>query len=105
MTVNVAFEALEHDARLWEDVSSTLGTASGAVSGFTLGDDVLSIAATESGCSAAYERSRSHMQTLLGEGATETQVIATTLRQVKAAYEASDASAQAQFDGEWEPTK
>lgn len=103
MSVTVAFEALEHDAGMWDDVSSTLSSASSSARGLTLSTTSLSWAAEVIGLVDVYEAARARVEQLLSEGATETGVIASTLLQVKAAYQSADTTRQAAYDGIWEP--
>lgn len=103
MSVTVGLEALAHDAGLWDGVSHTLASASGVATGLTLGTPSLSWAAEVVGLVSVYEAARARVETLLAEGATETGVIATTLLQVKSAYEATDEEERAVYNGMWEP--
>jgi len=103
MSVTVGLDALSNDAELWDGASDALSAAAGAAGGLTLSLSSLSWAAGEEGLMEVYEAARSRVERLCREGATETGVIAATLREVRAAYEASDAAAQAAFDGMWEP--
>jgi hypothetical protein len=103
MSVTVGLEALGHDSGLWDGVSSTLSAASAAASGLTLSMTSLSWAAGEEGLVDVYEEARARVQRLCTEGATETGVISSTLLQVKAAYESSDTTQKAAYDGMWEP--
>lgn len=103
MSLTVGLEALGHDAKMWDGVSSTLSSASIAAGDLTLSTVSLSWAAGEEGLVDVYEAARARVQRLCSEGATETGVIASTLRQVRAAYASSDAAQQAAFDGIWEP--
>jgi hypothetical protein len=103
MSIAVALEALEADARLWEGASSVLGTAAWSAAGLTLTSMSLSNVAADVGLVGTYEEARARVERLLREGETELQTIATTLRQVKTAYESQDASQRASYDGLWEP--
>lgn len=103
MSLSVGLEALGHDAGLWDRVSSVLSTASAEAGGLTLTTNKLSWAAAEEGLVDTYEAARARVERLLREGTEETVLIASTLRDVKAQYEASDANARATFEGQWEP--
>lgn len=103
MSITAALEALEADARLWEGASSVLGTAARSASVLTLGSMSLSNVAADVGLVGAYEEARARVERLLREGEDELQTIATTLRQVEAAYEAEDESQRTLYRGLWEP--
>lgn len=103
MSVTVTLDALEHDARLWGGVSDALASASSAASEVTLTTGALSWAAEVVGLVPVYEAARARVQQLLSEGAAETGVIASTLREVRAAYESSDTAQRDAYDGMWEP--
>ena len=102
-SITVALEALESDARLWEDASSTLGAAARSASGLALTSMTLSRVGEEVGLVSTCEEVRARVERLLREGETELQVIATTLRQIKTAYESQDAAQRSAFGGLWEP--
>lgn len=103
MTLQVALDALSKDAGMWGGVSDVLSDASSTATGLTLDTGSLSWAAEVVGLVPVYEAARARLQTLLSEGATETETIAATLRQVKAAYESTDAAESAAFRGLWDP--
>ncbi|WP_182112487.1 MULTISPECIES: hypothetical protein [unclassified Actinotalea] len=103
MSLDVALEALSKDAGMWGGVSDVLSTASSTTVGMTLVTSELSWAAEVVGLVPVYEAARARLQTLLSEGATETETISTTLKQVKAAYESNDAAQRAAFAGLWQP--
>lgn len=103
MSIEVALDALTADAVLWYDASSVLGTAAWSASGLTLTTGSLSNVAAETGLVATYEEARARIERLLREGDAELATIATTLRQVRSAYESQDMSKRDAFRGLWEP--
>ncbi|HEY8721635.1 hypothetical protein [Pengzhenrongella sp.] len=104
MNFSVNLDALEHDARLWDGAATTLATAGSTAAELNLSAVQLSWAATDVGLEAYYESARARAQRLLTEGGEETALIASTLRKVKADYEAIDVSAQERLVKLWKPT-
>lgn len=103
MTLQADLKALADDAATWDDVSSSLASASNATWGLTLGLGALSWAAQPTGLEDEYATYVEHVRGLLSLGTTRTSEIAGALRKVKASYESTDASVRDDFDGLWEP--
>ncbi len=103
MTLKVALEALASDAGVWEDVSTTLGTARDSASGLTVTQGQMSWASDVTGLLQTYEAMRSKTEGLLGAGATQTSTMAQGLRTVKTTYEGSDQAAVERLSSAWAP--
>jgi len=103
MTLKVALEALASDAGVWDDVSSTLGSARDSASGLTVTQAQMSWASDVTGLLQTYEAMRAKTEGLLGGGATQTSTIAQGLRTVKTTYEGSDQAAVERLSSAWAP--
>src|SRR6476469_7668080 len=103
MTLKVALEALSSDAGVWDDVSTTLGSARDSATGLTVTQGQMSWAADVTGLLQTYEAMRSKTERLLGGGATQTSTIAQGLRTVKTTYEGSDQAAVQRLSSAWTP--
>lgn len=101
MTLQTALEALTTDANRWDDVSEALSQARDAATGLTLPASTFSFAGGEA--ASAYEAVRAHVRSLLDGGVTQTADAAQALRDVRKAYEQTDASASAGLSGLWAP--
>ncbi|MFC7488015.1 hypothetical protein ACOCJ7_18375 [Knoellia sp. CPCC 206453] len=103
MSFEVALQALGDDAAVWDDVSSTLSTATTSASSLTLSTSQLSWAADVVGLTTTYESMRAKIERLLREGTTETDTIAANLRTVKTTYEGHDEAAKQRLAAAWSP--
>ena len=103
MTLKVALEALASDAGVWDDVSTTLGSARDSASGLTVTQGQMSWASDVTGLLQTYEAMRSKTEGLLGGGATQTSTMAQGLRTVKTTYEGSDGAAVERLSSAWAP--
>ena len=103
MTLKVALEALASDAGVWDDVSTTLGSARDSATGLTVTQGQLSWASDVTGLLQTYEAMRAKTEQLLGGGATQTATIAQGLRIVKTTYEGSDQAAVERLSSAWAP--
>lgn len=103
MTLKVALEALASDAGVWDDVSTTLGSARDSASGLTVTQGQMSWASDVTGLLQTYEAMRSKTEGLLGGGATQTSTMAQGLRTVKTTYEGSDRAAVERLSSAWAP--
>jgi hypothetical protein len=103
MDLKVALAALASDARVWDDVSSTLGGARGSATGLTVTEGEMSWAADVTGLLQTYEAMRSKTARLLAGGETQTATIARGLLTVKATYEGSDQAAVERLASAWAP--
>ena len=83
MTLKVALEALASDAGVWDDVSTTLGSARDSASGLTVTQGQMSWASAVTGLLQTYE--------------------AQGLRTVKTTYEGSDQAAVERLSSAWAP--
>ncbi|GEL93952.1 hypothetical protein [Cellulomonas composti] len=103
MDLTIALEALTEDAGRWHELSEVLDAASKTAATLTATDVQLSWAAVDSGLLDVYSRAVSTISSRLGEGRVETDLIGTTLIEVRDAYAASDERARATYAGMWTP--
>jgi hypothetical protein len=102
MSLEVALEALRTDAQAWDAAAEVLDTASSTATDLYLSTMTFPQVISDVPLQSTYEELRSLTYTLLTGGKKETEAIADTLLEIKAAYESTDSSAAAQYDGLWE---
>lgn len=105
MTLQAALDALEHDAKLWDDTAATLKTQAGVVSGLRLTWEFSNWLTWFTDVETDYEDARAHVEDLLDAGAAELGTLADTLREIKRVYEDTDATNDARFHGLWDPVR
>ena len=103
MSFEVAIQALQDDAVVWDGVSATLSTATTSATSQTLTTSQLSWAADVVGLTETYESMRAKIEKLLREGTTETNTIAANLRTVMTTYEGHDEAAKQRLASAWTP--
>jgi hypothetical protein len=98
--VDVAYEALSHDADLWDGVAGELTSAHGKVQSIEIYRGAFSFAGTAA--ADAYLAARETVLELLSEGATQAGGAATALRDIRNSFAANEAQTQADLAGVWE---
>ena len=105
MSYEVQLEALGHDAKIWDETSDVLSTASSSAAGITVTTISSSVVADATGFNSAYSELQTFVSGLLSEGSTATGTMASTLRDVRKQYEADDAAAMTRIGAEWAPVE
>lgn len=105
MSYEVQLEALGHDAKIWDETSDALGTASSSAAGITVTTISSSVVADATGFNSAYSELQTFVSGLLSEGSAATGTMASTLRDVRKQYEADDAAAMTRIGAEWAPVE
>jgi hypothetical protein len=105
MGFEVQREALEHDAKIWEETGNVLSTSSTSAAGLDLNTIALSVVADATGFTSSYTSIQDFVVGLLADGSTATSTMASTLRDVKKQYEADEAAAVARIGAEWSPVQ
>ncbi len=103
MGYEVQLEALEHDARIWDSTSDVLSGAASDARGIVVTTISSSVVADATGFNSTYADIQDFVAGLLDEGATATDTMAATLRDVKRQYDADDESALTRIGAEWAP--
>ncbi|MEO3927674.1 hypothetical protein ABGB07_27960 [Micromonosporaceae bacterium B7E4] len=102
--LDVALQALRHDAGLWRENAEVTRTAAEAMPGLTLTIAEMSWAA-EGELLANYDTLRLKVERLLNEATWAFDGLAHTLDVVAYNYERSDTEAAAIYDNLWEPVQ
>lgn len=97
----VNFDALTKDAKTWDQVSTDLKTASGAVGAVDISRSAFSFAALD--VFDTYAQVRQHVIDLLTAGATEADGGAAALLAIRTTLEANESAAVSEFGGMWTP--
>lgn len=105
MSYEVQLAALDHDAKIWDATSEVLAAASATASGITVNTITSSVVADATGFNGAYADLQHFVAGLLAEGATATDTMAATLRDVYKQYDADDVAARTRIGAEWAPVE
>ncbi|WP_392545137.1 hypothetical protein [Oryzobacter telluris] len=105
MGYEVQLEALEHDAKIWDRTSDVLDDAAGEARSITVTTISTSVIADATGFNSAYADLQDFVAGILDGGATATDTMAATLRDVKRQYEADDDAALRRIGAEWSPVE
>lgn len=105
MGFEVQRAALEHDAKIWAETSTTLSSASSSASGLSLSTNAVSVVGDATGFTGTYADIQDFVVGLLSDGSSATSTMAATLRDVKKQYEADEQSAVSRIGAEWSPVE
>ena len=99
----VQVASLRNDAGVWQTTADTLGTAAAASNSLDLSGVDLSFAAVDEGLTTAYQELKGTITLLLHGGDFNITALTNTMTQVADAYESTDQTQRARFDGQWDP--
>jgi hypothetical protein len=103
MTLQVALEALHHDADSWEQAAAVTRQAAQAASQLTLSAHELSWAALPTGLLDTYAELQRKAVTLLEEASEVYSGLSLKLDKVAYQYETNNDLAARELEGVWEP--
>jgi hypothetical protein len=101
MSLQVAIDALEHDAQTWREIAGVTAGAAAAAGTLGLSETAMSFAADQTGLLDTYNALTVRAAGLLAEGADVHEGIAADLEQVAAAYEDDDQQAAQRLRDVW----
>lgn len=96
-----ALDALEADAKTWEQCGNELSSAGGTAAGLTLDAAAISYVADKLGITAQYAEMQQKLSTLLTTGAANSLDVAQQLRAAAATYAAEEEAGVHRLNNVW----